>query len=298
MSNFNNNEYKALVKDLIEDIFYTDTSYRSKISIIRQYAEVIIRKLLDLEANKEMTLGAIEIQKKLNSLPNNKFIKSSLEIIRKEGNSSTHTQHLEEFTEKEFENIVDKLFDLLAVLLINYFEKYSFGKNNQVLRAFSLLPPIIRYKVLEFLYEKNPQNIVVIDKLVLATMKAFDADRAEEWIENKKDMLSKIPSISENVLKECGPELAKIIQQGAPSSMYEVCKKKISTNIKSVYLDFESAKPYYKANGVLVGETLEIVEFNNIMNFLYLGREGTLEELSSIENESFIIFKLNLENIT
>ena len=55
-----------------------------------------------------------------------------------------------------------------------------------------MLPPIIRYKVLSFLYIKYPDNISVIDKLVLATMKALSVDEAKEWIEREKNILIKM----------------------------------------------------------------------------------------------------------
>ena len=47
MVHFNNDEYQTLASDLIGDIFYTSTSYRGKISTLRQYAEIIVRKILD-----------------------------------------------------------------------------------------------------------------------------------------------------------------------------------------------------------------------------------------------------------
>lgn len=37
MSQFNNEEYRVLVSDLIGDVYYTSTSYRGKISTLRQY---------------------------------------------------------------------------------------------------------------------------------------------------------------------------------------------------------------------------------------------------------------------
>lgn len=58
---------------------------------------------------------------------------------------------------------------MLSYLLISYFKKYEFGSRNDVLYSFSMLPPIIWYKVLVFLYKKHPDNISVIDMLVLAT---------------------------------------------------------------------------------------------------------------------------------
>ena len=79
-------------------------------------------------------------------------------------------------SELPFDKIVDKLLDMLSFMLINYFETYEFGSRSDVLPSFSLLPPIVRYKVLIFLYNKYPNNIHVIGILALAIVKAFDKE--------------------------------------------------------------------------------------------------------------------------
>lgn len=298
MNNFNNNEYQCLTNDLIGDIFYTDTSYRGKISTIRQYTEIIIRKMLDVEPGEKLTLGQSNIHNRIKSLPNHEFIESALETIRGKGNLSTHTQYLESLTSEDFEIIVDSLFDMLSLLLINYFEKYEFGSRNDVLHSFSLLPPIIRYKVLDFLHKKYSSNISIIDKLVLAIMKAFSVEEATKWVEKEKNILIQMETMSEKAFNEIaereGVELARLLQSSAPPNMYLLCKMKISqlgafiNDNGPIYSDFESALPYYKARGILTGDDSEIEEFNDIMNFLYLGRKEKLQELS-IESNPFVI---------
>ena len=299
MSNFNNDVYQCLATDLIGDIFYTDTSFRGKISTIRQYAEVIIRKLLDIEQDKKLTLGQSDIKNKIKSLPNHEFIESALETIRGKGNLSTHTQYVENLTKDDFEKIMDSLFDMLSYLLINYFEKYEFGTRNEVLYSFSILPPIIRYKVLDFLYKKYPQNISIIDKLVLAIIKAFDVDEATKWVEKEKDKLIQMKTMSEKAFNEVtekyGVEYAKLIQSSGPDNMYVLCIEKINlvgTTINNngvLYSDFESALPYYKEKGILMGDSMEIKEFNDIMEFLYLGRKEKLQKLSNEKNPYIIL---------
>ncbi|WP_455564604.1 hypothetical protein, partial [Akkermansia massiliensis] len=232
MNNFNNKEYKCLVTDLIGDAFYTETSFRGKISTIRQYAEVIIRKLLDIKPSKHLTLGQEDIRSKIKNLPNHEYIESAINIIRGKGNECTHTEYLDNLSLKDFENIVDSLFDILSFNLINYFEKYEFGSRDDVIFSFSILPPIIRYKVLNFLYRKNPFNISIIDKLVLAIVKAFNISEATKWVEERKDTLMKMSTISERAFNEMleivGSEIAMNIQMGLPSNMYHLCKEKIS----------------------------------------------------------------------
>lgn len=298
MNNFNNKEYKCLVTDLIGDAFYTETSFRGKISTIRQYAEVIVRKLLDIEPSKYLTLGQKDIHSKIKNLSNHEYIESAINIIRGKGNSCTHTQYLDNLSLEDFENIVDSLFDMLSFNLINYFEKYEFGSRDDVVFSFSLLPPIIRYKVLNFLYQKNPFNISVIDKLVLAIVKAFSISEATKWVEERKDTLRKMRTISESafneMLKTVGMEIAMDIKMRLPSNMYHLCKEKISQigvsiDIKGrLYSDFESALPYYKAKGILNNDNPETKEFNDIMEFLYLGRKEKLREVS-IDSNPYII---------
>lgn len=49
MTKFNNEAYEALVNDLINDAFYLEgASRRGTIAKIRQYAEVIVRRILSI----------------------------------------------------------------------------------------------------------------------------------------------------------------------------------------------------------------------------------------------------------
>lgn len=52
--------------------------------------------------------------------------------------------------------------------------------------------------------------------------------------------------------------------------------KKIGNEIDSkghLYIDFESALPYYKQYRIINEDSEEIKEFNDIMDFLYFGRK-------------------------
>lgn len=299
MSNFNNIAYESLVTDIIGDVFYKDTSVSGRISFLRKYAEVVIRKILDIDLKKVVTLGAKNIQAKIKNMPNHKYIEAAVEKVRGKGNQSTHTQYLDGFTEEDFDAVIDGLFDMMSYILISYFEKYEFGSRNDVLYSFSILPPIIRYKVLDFLYNKYPNNISIIDKLVLATTKAFSVDEATKWIEKEKDKLINLKTVTDKafnaIVEKEGIEIAELILNTSPANMYVLCKMKISQvgeviNNKGVlYSDFESALPYYKSKGILMGNELETMEFNDIMNFLYMGRKEKIKEISSETNPYVIL---------
>ena len=294
MKKFDNEKYQILAKDLMGDIFYSETSNRNKIATIRQYAEVIVRKILDINPGKKMTIGANEISKKIDALNNNEFLKEALENIKQDGNKFTHTEYLEEVTSDEFDKIVDKLLDMLSFMLINYFETYEFGSRSDVLRSFSLLPPIVRYKVLIFLYSKYPNNVHVIDKLVLAILKAFNREEAIRWTEKEKNNLINLDVMSNKVFNEIaenkGIEFAELIKFNSPyKNMYELCIDKImkiGNEIDSkghLYIDFESALPYYKQYGIIDEDSEEIKEFNDIIDFLYLGRRTKLDNFIKLK---------------
>ena len=148
--------------------------------------------------------------------------------------------------------------------------------------------------MLSFLYKKYPDNISVIDKLVLATVKAFSVDEATEWVEREKNALIKMGTVTEKAFNEIaekeGIEFAELIRNNSPVNMYILCKMKISevgdmVNSRGVlYSDFESALPHYKSRGILAGD-----EFNDIMNFLYMGRKEKIRELSNESNPYMIL---------
>ena len=306
MKKFDNEKYQILAKDLMGDIFYSETSNRNKIATIRQYTEVIVRKILDIDSSKKVTIGAKEISKKIEGLNNSKFLKEALEDIKQDGNQCTHTEYLGEVTADEFDKIVDKLLDMLSFMLINYFETYEFGSRSDVLRSFSLLPPIVRYKVLIFLYNKYPNNIQVIDRLALAIVKAFDKEEAIRWIEEEKNNLINLDTMSDKVFaeiaKNTGIEIAEFIRFSSPyKNMYELCIDKImkiGIEIDSkghLYIDFEGALPCYKQYGIIDEDSEEIKEFNDIMDFLYLGRRKKLDDFTKLK-EPYVVLNAIIED--
>lgn len=290
MSNFNNNEYESLASDFVGDIFYSNASDRAKISTIRKYGEVIVRKILDFDPDEGMTLGHGLIKGKIKLLPNHDFLESAIEVVLDKGNPTSHTKDRTPITSEELKKALDGLFDMLSFLLISYFEKYPFGSNPDVASCFSLLPPIIRYKVLSFLNAKYPDNIMIIDRLTLAMMKAFSEDEAFTWIEERKDNLSQISSMTdeafEGISQKMGYDFACIIRDSAPN-MYDLCRQKVedvgkvrkSNSRIPQYSSFEEALPYYKQNGTLDNQNPENAEFNDIMNFLYLGRKEAVKKI-------------------
>ena len=232
----------------------------------------------------------------------NTLLINALNNIRKMGNRYTHTQYVREATERELKEVFNHLFELYAYLFIEYFERYEFGNNLQVVSAFSILPLIIRYITLEYLNNKYPNNVMIIDKISLAILKAFDEQRAYEWIENRKTELEVKRPISNEVEvkfeKEHGKEALEIFKKNSPENMYILCTKKVKAVSEvlsakgKAYNDFESAMELYSQKGILDGTTNDISEFNSIMHFVYLGRvKKDNEKLKKIESYQVIKFE-------
>lgn len=283
MTNFNNEAYHALVSDLVNDAFYLDgASRRRTIATIRQYAEVVVRKILDLPLDATVELGNGKLQYKIKE-KNNPLFLNAVKTINKIGSECTHTKILKEITEDDLSKTIDSLFDLYASLLIEFFKKYQFGSNPKIVHSFSILPPIIRYITLNYLYNEYPDNLMVIDKLSLVLLKAFNKEAALNWIETRKSTLEKTYSVTTEaynaMTEKYGETLANIIYASG-SNMYDLCINRIELVAEEIekngilYSDFENAIAFYLKEGIVSGSTADVEEFNSIMEFLYLGRKS------------------------
>lgn len=302
MSGFNNRTFELLVKDLINDTFYaTEISNRGKVAKIRQYSEVIVRKILDISNEDYMTIGNKNIQSKIKEQSEKyPFLLEALKNIANLGNDCTHTQVVSEITEEDVNNTINNLFELYSYLLINYFDKYEFGSNPEIVFSFSILPPIIRYITLKYLNEKYPENILIIDKLSLAILKAFDKEKAIDWVEKRKETLIIMPASStseeedRDLEERLGTEVARYIIDNVPN-MYDLCNERIEIVGKileqngKMYDDFESAVNIYYEKGRVQGQTPDVIEFNSIMEFLYLGRKEQFTEVLKRNNCYMVI---------
>lgn len=244
MKNFTNQEYNYLAKDVVHDAFESNISYRGRIAKERQYAEIIIRKILDINPEEQITLGKKDIKSKIQDLIHSDYVVIALNVIQKHGNLDTHTQNREEVAEDDYKRVTNSLFDLLAYLPIRYFEKYEFGRRSDVVYSFSFLPPIIRYKVLKFLHEKHPDNIRIIDKYSLVLLKAFGKEEAIRWLEKSKEKIDdEDPTIYDAFIQNVERVSMSISTQGI------------------LYRTFEEALPYYQQYGVLKDDgTAEVRE--------------------------------------
>lgn len=286
--------YSARIKNSINDAFYAEgVSWEGKIRTLRTYAEIIVRFILN-KPEEYLTLGKKEKELKKIS-DNNELLMDSISKISEYGNNTTHTEKITEATEDDFDNVVDSIYGMYAYLFISYFKKYGFECKNRTLSMFSLLPPIIRYKTLDYLWNRDKCNSVLADKLNLAILKTFGVEIATEWINKNADLLRKLSCVSEeakqDLIQKLGVQTATEILSSAPKNMYDVCMSKLDALSEPIekygvlYSSYEEAVSLYRQqmhelenSKVFSNEELEL---KNIMDFCFEGRKSISNEKDS-----------------
>lgn len=302
MQNFSNIEYEKMISELISDTFYVELSIRGKIKGIRQFSEVIIRKILNIGSDRKLLLGHLNspaynnkgkqtggAREELNKLsPQRKEeLLEIIEEIRPLGNKGSHTQHIDEFTTDELDKVVNGLFDLYAFLFIEYFLEYPMILLSpaEVMYDFSLLPPIIRRKVLEYLYNDNP-NLQIANRLCLAIIKTDGKTETYNWLNKEKDKLKRIEYPNEREIREyittIGLEVSPgnyVVSLMLPNydNVFDLLVDKVKDNQTSIneagkmYSNFEEAKIHYQINRH-ENSTEKLKKLHSLMDFVYLGR--------------------------
>lgn len=301
---YNNNEYKNLITEFFGEIFYLpELSYGTKIQKLRQYTEIVLRRLLNYPCDKNIEIGNdLTIEKLDKKGFTEPLFKDSLEVIRSTGNERTHTKYRRTATEEEYQAVLESIFNIYGYLFYKYFKKWPFGNNPDIITAFSCLPPIIRHITLSALYEDDPNNPVIVDKLIFAKLKAYGKEDTNSWVEAHKDsLLNLYPDCDSDTLKKLIPiiglEAAVKAVADMSNDMYHICKEKIET-VKNrffsnpLYSDFETAKTYYEQHGIVPGDSQEILEFNDLMEFVYIGRRKKETEISSLPEKDYIISRI------
>lgn len=262
MSNFRDEDYAYILGDCLHDIFYVDSSYRGKIAQMRLLSEIIVRKLIDYNPDDQLTIGDKEVLKTVKALTYGDHFKKCILAVKNDttdyyaANSCSHLKVRSQITQDDYNKIYEHLLDLISCLFIQFFSKHTFGTNQKIVSCFFLLPPIIRYKVLSFLYANDNHNIILIDKLVLVTLKEFGKEKTTQWLEDNKAHLTSIPT-------------------DFYDNMYQYSLRTVATNMKATYQTMEEAKVFFNHNKkAFVEDTEEEVrDFAKLMEFFYTGRK-------------------------
>ena len=189
---------------------------------------------------------------------------------------------------------------MYALIFIKYFLdiQVSIYSPPQVLRMFSFLPPIIRYKTWNYLFEKDKNNIQVVDKLCLSIIKLFNKEIAYEWLEDNSETIKGIPYPTKHEIEKYDKIHSVEVLPGVYqafvslnfdkySNMYELLYDKISNPGTSVnesgkmYKNFEEAVEHYNnyKSSMIQNSSVEMASFYPLMDFVYLGRKTKSELL-------------------
>lgn len=296
--NFNQQDFEILVNEFINETSSNSLSNRTKIAKLRQYCEVIARKILDLPSDEQLMLGQAIPKLKTHS-NSNELLMTSITFIKDMGNQCTHTQNAQQIiSDEDFKACMEHLLNVYAYLFVAYFEKYRFGTNQNIMYLFSMLPPILRYIVLNALFTKDDENIAIIDKLTLAKLKAFNKEETLNWLNDNESKFSYLSSISDEAFEDLKErmDLSLALQIKSTSlNMYDLCYEKvvlISQTLETngrLYTTFEEALPIFLKEKEKFHKTNEneIIEFLDIMDFIYLQRtpvdNNQLERVTSYQ---------------
>jgi hypothetical protein len=217
-------------------------------------------------------------------------LKEFQEIIQKVaswGNKHSHTQSISIGTVEDVGQAENAILELVAFLFIDYFLEYPIHlfTDRVILRAFSFLPPILRFKVLSYLYKKaDRRNVVLVDKLLLSLVKTKGKNYTSDWLEQNQEDLIKVDYPNQKTIEDfysfCDFEVT--IQLSNYKNIYELWKDKIndprilSNESGRLYKNFEEALYYYKQNKIedMLHDSIEREKFRDLLNFVYVGRKA------------------------
>lgn len=286
-------KYTEVSEEILSDIFYLKgLSNRGRVTLIRQYTEILCRILLKI--NDHFHLG--KFNKRFDEeLPNailSNEIKSHIKNLVDLGNAATHLDAglKETIDDSDCESALNSLNFVISYLFINYFSKYRFGSKPEAQSIISLLPPFIRVTILDSLYKQDKSNISVIDKLFLALLKSEGEQIALNWLETEKSKLTILKCVSEDALdnlrKQDYPDSCiEQIVNSAPDNMYILCLEKLEhlrqeyPGLIFPYYTFEEAKSIYLSQIEKYKSNRDdaIQKLIALMDFVYVGRNNIIE---------------------
>lgn len=295
MKDFEEEEYTPRILDIIKVAFYNDNPTETRLTELRKYAEINLRRILNIGSGSKFMLGHLlhnknDAKTKLDALdyPRQKDLLKIVNQIKELGNDATHTERVKAFTPIEYQKVLDGIFDLIAYQFVDYFKEYpmKLTSPNNVMSNFSLLPPIIRLKTLNRLRDDEPNNIQILNRLILAIIKVYGKPIAYEWLNLNESILRSIqyPNTKEisDYISCCGVEISPgLIAFSIPlhqfNNVYDLLKHKVDANSTSIneqgklYDSFETAIKYYHTRKSEDSNS-EIKKLHSIMDFVYIGR--------------------------
>lgn len=293
MKNFDDNEYTPRILNIIKAAFYNDNPTETRLTELRKYSEINVRRILNIGSDSSFMLGQLKDPKTklldhLDNVRKNDLIEI-IDRIKKIANEGTHTQRIDEFTNKEYNEALDAVFDLIAYQFVDYFKEYpmKLTSPNNIMHDFSLLPPIIRFKTLDRLLKDDPDNIQILNRIILARIKTFGKSDAYLWLKQNELKIRNItyPTDQEimDYIDKCGVEIkpgviAFSIKLNYFDNVYDLLRDKIDDPRTSInengklYDSFETAILHYHIYKSSES-SYEINKLHSLMDFVYIGRD-------------------------
>ncbi|MEB6666364.1 hypothetical protein MXM33_04895 [Acinetobacter vivianii] len=284
---FRNDIYQDLIEEILEDIFYEDTHFRTKIALLRHYLEIIVRTLIDRPLHDHMTLNDRKVKVKIFEIETNlkigdKKIARSIKNAADFLNIYSHTEQLAKATNSDYALALDHVMNVIALFFIIHFKNNQFGFKSHDMESFSILPPEVRYKTLDYLYKTDRNNLLILHKLCLVMLKFKGYSYAINWVRSNGRKLKKLSTYSKKY--NFKPFLAKGKEMNGKIhlNMYDhlffainyVNKLRQARKVP-IYKSFENS---YKAyNIVCMNEKNKksfekSVEIKEMIEFLFIGR--------------------------
>ena len=285
MAKYSDQLYFDAITATIGDIYNSvGTSFKSRIASMRQLTEMYVRRLIQHNPDFDLELGDFRTINALKAAGIvEKFFWKAYRTIQHDGNDASHTKKYTLPTKEDFNKVARAVVTIQAYLFFDFFKKHRFGSNPEIERCFSLLPPFFRLTVLRELLYHDPENMETIHKLGLAAMKALGKDGALQFIEDEEDQLQKmrVPFSSDDakaLIGKVGPIIYAQILQRMSGSLYDYLKGEIEEHGDTFdqspirYSSFEDAKNYFTEYGRIKSSSTDAVEFNALMEYIYMGR--------------------------
>ena len=252
---------EVIEKTIFKDLEINELSPTSKIYLVGRYAEILFRFDQKLSDQDYFTLGkGADSFKGPNSTKYITF-ENHFNNLRDLRNKCVHTQNLYVATETEFESAKDVLYYLFSFLFFKYFLNIRFGKNEHVMRLFSILPPKLRAITLGELLNYDKNNIFLIDKAMLAMVKSNDPEAADKVLEDNSDFLKN------NIDDFLGESHYNLLREKLKS------EKEYFLNCNKMYNNLPEAGTYYKKEreNFVALKDKDIDELIVLMDFIYKG---------------------------
>jgi hypothetical protein len=179
------------------DLFSEKTSFETKASTARWYAEMMIDLFFSKESKKivgKENFIKLSLGEKLKHIKqtSSKELIDSLNFIKQFGDEASHYKPDNILNKKDVDKVIEKALSLFDFALIDLIKDGGIGKTPITARLFSTFLPSIRVRVIRSIIDINSvrgdsdNDMALLDKLLLALTKNGEGKKAIKLLEKLK----------------------------------------------------------------------------------------------------------------